>query len=84
MKLGAPQNVGNFFTRWGIISSQGVTIVVILSKCKAPPWKFDTMVTKCLGSFTNLLHFFPFYRSLLWLYKNLTGVKWDYTAPSSG
>lgn len=28
MKLGAPQNVGNFFTHWGIISSQeGVTIV---------------------------------------------------------
>lgn len=23
-------------------------------------------------------------QSLLWLYKNLTGVKWDYTAPSSG
>lgn len=23
-------------------------------------------------------------RSLLWLYKNLTGVKWDYSAPSSG
>ena len=43
MKPGAPQNVGNFFTSWGIISSQeGVTIVVILVKCKAPPWKFQT------------------------------------------
>jgi len=52
MKLGAPQNVGNFFISWGIISSQeGVTIV----SCNTEQMQsttmtiLDTMVTKCLG-----------------------------------
>jgi len=44
----------------------------------------DILVTICLGVLQTYYTFFLFYRSLLWLYKNVTGVKWDYTAPSSG
>jgi hypothetical protein len=92
MKLGVPQNLGNFFTSWGIISSQGLFHGVTLVSCNSKHMQSTTMkildtgdlMPGSLQTYTfSVLQVFDValqksYRSQVGLHCTIIRLRWQY------